>query len=106
MLKMMFFVHRRPNLDAKTFSKYWRETHAPIARELPGLRRYVQHHTVSGPEDSEPLYDGIAEMWYDDAAALEQAMAAPEGQAAQEDAEKCMDLERTTFIVVDQNSVV
>ncbi len=106
MLKMMFMVHRRPDLDADAFSKYWRETHAPIAKQIPGLRKYIQHHAISGSDGSAPPYDGIAEMWYDDDAALEQAMATQEGQAAQADAAQCMDLERMLFMSVDQNSVV
>jgi uncharacterized protein (TIGR02118 family) len=106
MLKMMFMVRRRSDLDADTFSKYWRETHAPIAKMIPGLRKYIQHHAIPGPDGSIPPYDGIAEMWYDDAAALEQAMSTQEGQAAQADAEKCVDLERLLVISVDQNTVV
>ena len=38
---------------------------------LPGVRRYVQSHTLlSAYGEGEPIYDGIAEVWADDTAAL------------------------------------
>jgi uncharacterized protein (TIGR02118 family) len=106
MLKMMFLVHRHPDLDIESFSSYWRGTHSEIASMIPGLRKYTQHHAVPGPDGSPPLYDGVAEMWYDDAESLERAMASPEGQAAQVDAEKCMDIKRLVVMIVEQHAVV
>ena len=106
MIKMMFLVHRRPDLDSEAFRKYWRETHSQIANKIPGLRKYVQHHAAPGPDGSPPPYDGFAEMWYDDAEALEKAMATPEGQAAQADTEKFLDLERVLAFSVDQVTIV
>jgi len=38
MIKMMFLVHKRPDLDSMAFRKYWRETHSQIASKIPGLR--------------------------------------------------------------------
>ncbi|MDH4315734.1 MAG: EthD family reductase [Gammaproteobacteria bacterium] len=106
MLKIMFLVKRKATLDKDAFSKYWREAHAPIAGRIPGLRKYIQHHVVSGVGGATPPFDGIAEMWYDNGAALENAMATPEGQAAQADAEKCMDLESMLVMNVEQTAVI
>ncbi|MGH8009327.1 MAG: EthD family reductase, partial [Candidatus Binatia bacterium] len=39
----------------------------PIVRKLPGLRRYVQCHTVDAAYAyAEPRWDGVAQIWADD----------------------------------------
>lgn len=103
---MVFLVHRHPNLDAEAFRRYWKDTHAPIAAKLPGLRRYVQKHSNAGPDGSPPMYDGVAELWFEDAGALEQAMASPQGHAAVADTEKFMDVDRTQGFSVEEVIVV
>ena len=106
MIKMVFLVHRRPDLSSDEFRKYWRETHSQIAAKIPGLRKYIQHHAEPGPDGSPPPYDGFAEMWYDDAESLERAMETPEGQAARADTENFLDLDRLLAFSVDQVTVV
>ena len=106
MIKMVYLIHRQPELDAEEFSRYWRENHAPIAAKIPGLRRYVQNHSTAAPDGSSPPYDGVAELWFDDMESLDRAMASPEGQVAVADAEKCMDFSRMETISVDEVTVV
>ena len=57
MLKIMFLVKRKATLDKDAFSKYWREAHAPIAGRIPGLRKYIQHHVVSGVGGATPPFE-------------------------------------------------
>jgi uncharacterized protein (TIGR02118 family) len=71
MLKMMFLAYRRAGMDAEEFQRYWREIHAPIASKIPGLRKYVQNHSARASDGSDPPYDGIAEMWFEDATSFE-----------------------------------
>src|SRR5258705_6713374 len=41
-----------------------------VAR-LPGVRRYVQSHPrLAGYGKGEPIYDGIAELWFEDTKAM------------------------------------
>jgi len=74
---------RKPTLSHEQFVKHWLEIHGPLAHAVPGIRRYVQSHIVSTrtrsdiPE-TEVEVDGIAELWYDDQAALARAAASPE----------------------------
>lgn len=105
MLKMVFLVRRRPDMDAEAFSRYWKEHHAPIARKLPGLRKYVQNHARAAGSDAPP-YDGMAEMWWDDAKAFEDSLASREGQAAREDAARFMDVGRIQAVSVDEVTIV
>lgn len=105
MFKMVFLVHRRPEMDSEDFHRYWSETHAPIAAKLPGLRKYVQNH-ASGKEDGGDTYDGFAEMWWDSKEAFEQSLASPEGEKAIEDAAKFIDVDRMQSFSVDEVTVV
>lgn len=106
MIKMIFLVHRQPQLSPDEFRRYWKETHAEIARKIPGLRKYTQHHAVPGPDGVEPPYDGFAEMWWDDAESLQMALGSPDGKAAVEDIGNIVDLERQQVFVVEQYSIV
>jgi len=71
MIKMVAVLQRRPDLGVEAFQQYWREQHAPLVVRLPGLRRYVQSHTLlSGYRRQQPAADGVAELWFDDTTAL------------------------------------
>ncbi len=106
MFKIMFLVHKRPDLDREEFYRYWREDHGPIAAKLPGIRRYVQNHSIPDSDGGLPTYDGFAEAWFDDAESFERALESPEGVAALDDAAKFMDMDRMTSFPVNEVEVV
>ncbi len=68
------------------------------------MKKWVQNHVTSVP--SEVAVDGIGELWFDDAKAMEQAMNSPEMAAAVEDAKNFLDMERTYAVVVDEKTVI
>ena len=71
MIKLLSILQRKSDLDVDSFQHHWRGQHAEIVSRLPGLRRYIQSHTlVSGYAKGQPAADGIAELWFDDSAAL------------------------------------
>ena len=73
MIKLILTLKRKPGLTQEEFSRYWKETHAPLALEhSPGLEKYVQNHFVR-LNDKEPPYDGIAELWFKDMDSLRTA---------------------------------
>ncbi len=104
MIKMIFLVHRRPELTRDEFQTHWREKSGPIGSKIPGLRKYVQHHAVPGLDGAEPPYDGFAEMWWDDDESLQKALESPEGKAAVEDIENIVG--RQEVFVVEQHEMV
>ena len=53
---------------------------------MPGLRKYVVN-VVKRPPNREPEYNGVVELWFDDADSMKNAFASPEGQATQKDTE-------------------
>ena len=84
---------------------------------LSGMRQaYLACQAHSGFEEvgtqqrhsmpSEAAPDGIAELWFDDAQALEQAMDSPEMAAAVEDAKRYLNMATTYALVVDENTVI
>ena len=71
MVKALSFFRRRPGMAVDAFQAYWRSRHPEAVLKLPGIRRYAQSHTrLAGYGKGEPIYDGIAELWFDDTAAM------------------------------------
>lgn len=68
--------------DAGAFDKYYRETHIPIAKKIPGLRKYeVSRGPVVTPAGISGFHL-IATLHFDDLGAIQAAFASAEGQAA------------------------
>ena len=91
------------------FMKHWVEVHAPLAHAVPGLRRYVQNHikgerTRTDIPATEVAIDGIAELWFDDQAALEAAAKTPEMKALHADGAKFIG--RIRSYVIDEKTVI
>ena len=104
MTKVIFVVHKRPDMDRGEFRRYWRDVHGPLAARMPGLRRYVQDHALPGTS-AEPPCDGIAELWLDSPEAMQAAFASPEGVATTADIPNFLDPDRIGEMVVEEVSV-
>jgi len=104
MVKALSFFKRKAGMSVEAFQGYWRSKHPEVVVKLPGLRRYVQSHTLlSGYGKGEPVHDGIAELWFDDTGAM-RAFAGSETYAAvRADEERAVDIGITgvPFFVVD-----
>jgi len=104
MVKSVFVLKRKPGLSVEAFQKYWREKHAEVVKGIPGLRRYVQCHTLlSGYRKGEPIYDGAAELWYDDTETLRRISDLPESKAAMADNENYADVSKMAVIVTEEH---
>jgi len=107
MIKAVTYLKRRPGMPVVEFQTYWREHHPQFVKKLPGLRRYVQSHTVRGGyEKREPAYDGIAECWFDDTDALRALRDTPEMAAVQIDETKFADRITMGLIITEDHVVV
>ncbi len=49
MIKYVTVLFRRNGVGREEFSSYWKDTHAPILRQIAGLRGYVQNHALPDP---------------------------------------------------------
>ena len=99
MIKRLSFLHRKPGTSHAEFVEYWTTTHADIARDLPGLRKY--HTSVPLKPEAAP-YDGVVELYFDDVEACEAAFDSAVGQRVMEDAANFIDLDRTERMYVDE----
>ena len=82
MIKVIAVLCKRSDMSREEFVRYWREVHAPMAQRMDGIRRYVIDPTLEAFAMGEPSFDGVAELWFGDAAAARAAFASPAGVAA------------------------
>ncbi len=82
MVKLVALYRRPP--DPAAFDRHYAETHLPLIRKMPGLRRLEAWRITGAPGGKAPYYL-IGEMHFDDQDALRAAMRSPEGRAAGED---------------------
>jgi len=80
----MVAIYRTPK-DPRAFDEHYFTVHVPLAKTLPGMRRYEVSRgaimtTTGGPV---PYLIGI--LHFDDMAAMRSAFATPEGQACAAD---------------------
>ncbi|MFI7702835.1 EthD family reductase [Nonomuraea sp. NPDC049480] len=71
--------------DPAAFDRHYREVHVPLARRLPGLRRYVIGRDPAAVRGGAPCYL-IAELEWDTLEESHAAFASPEGHATAADA--------------------
>ena len=77
-------LYKKP-ANAAAFDTYYFGTHVPIAKEVPGLRRYeVNAGPVAAPQGDSP-YHLAAILSFDSSDALQRALGSIEGQAAAAD---------------------
>jgi len=108
LLKRISLVKRKPGIDRDEFCRYWREVHGPLALKLPGLLRYVQCHSVpSMYAKGDPPFDGAAQVWFADLAAMERAFTSREYlEEARPDGAKFIAPDGVVSLLVEENRVV
>lgn len=81
----LYALYKRP-VDAAAFDRYYYATHVPIAKKVPGLRRYeVTTGGVSALGGGDAPYHLVATLTFDSLAAIQAALVSPEGQATAAD---------------------
>jgi uncharacterized protein (TIGR02118 family) len=80
-MAQLLVMYKTPH-DAAAFDMHYAEKHIPLAKKIPGVRKYqVSKGPVATPAGPSP-YHLVATMQFDDIAAIQQAFASAEGQAA------------------------
>ncbi len=106
----MGLLNKKPDWSTERFRARWRDHHAALARQLPGLRSYVQNHVTDraqrgiasarGPEE----LDGFSQLTFDDAPAMRAAMATAVGPQLVADEQHFIG--RLRIVTVDSHTVV
>lgn len=106
MVKVITFLKRKAGMPVEEFQRYWRDRHPAVVTRLPGVRRYVQSHTlVSAYAAGEPLYDGIAEVWADDTDALRAMTRSPHHPDLQADEARFIDRATMGMLITEDQLV-
>jgi uncharacterized protein (TIGR02118 family) len=105
LIKTIIIMKRKPGLSQEEFSKYWKEKHAPLVlKTIPGLIKYVQNHRVK-LSDREPVYDGVAELWYKDLDSfrfMSKWYRSDEGKILRDDEAKFMDTSNVISYICEE----
>ena len=100
MLKVLVFLKKRDGVSGEEFRAHWGGPHGAIALRMPGLRKYVQNHALADGS----AHDGVAEMWFDDQAALGVAFSSPAAAEAAQDAATF--IAETKVMIVDEREMM
>lgn len=106
MIKVIAVLYKRPDVSRQEFVRYWREVHAPMAQRMEGIRRYVIDPTLEAFAMGEPPFDGVAELWFDDAAAARAAFASAVGVATTQDVAKFAQPAKTQIAIAEEIAIV
>lgn len=85
MIKLVALVRKKPGMADAAFRTYWLNIHAPLASLIPGMRGYIINIAAASGALVPAPYDGSAEIWFDDVAAMEAGLASPQGRVAGDD---------------------
>jgi uncharacterized protein (TIGR02118 family) len=67
---------KKPNITTEEFRRIWRDVYAPMYREIPQVKSYVQYHLNDKRKDeTEDPIDGIAIMSFDSETSMREAWA-------------------------------
>jgi uncharacterized protein (TIGR02118 family) len=76
----LLVLYKAPT-DPAAFDQHYFTTHVPLARKLPGLRRYeVSAGPIATPQGDAP-YHLVATLSFDSRDSIQQELRSPEGQA-------------------------
>ena len=103
MIKAIYFIKRKPGMTLEACREYWLKDHAALVLKVPGLVKYVQSHTMdAGYRNREPIYDGIAELWYENLDDMRKTANTPISRETLLDNEKFLDMSKFAFILTKE----
>jgi uncharacterized protein (TIGR02118 family) len=106
MVKVLAFFKRRGGMAVEEFQAHWRDRHPEVVTKLGGVCRYVQSYTrLAAYRKGEPVYDGAAELWFEDTAAIRALRDTPAMAAVQADEARFIDRSTLGLIIADDHVV-
>jgi len=107
LVKGVWRMRREAGLSVAEFRRHWIEIHGVIAQKIPGVRRYVQSHTIDEAYAfAEPRWDGVAQLWWDSPEALTEALKTPEFAEDMRDGQEFIDGKTISFFLAQENVVI
>ena len=107
LIKGVYQLQHRDGMSVEEFRKYWIDVHGNLGSKLPGLRRYVQSHVVDEAYMyARPYFDGVAQLWFDNADSMRAAFDSPAGKALAADGPKFIDMSALRMFVAQEHVVI
>ena len=85
MIHVIGTAYKKDGLTSEEFFRHYRDVHAPLNRNVPGLRGYVVWEVTRKLMGDLETPDAFVSQWYDDEQAMAAAEASPEMAEAWED---------------------
>jgi uncharacterized protein (TIGR02118 family) len=107
LIKGVWQLKSKPGMTLSDFRKYWLGVHGPLALKLPGLRHYVQSHLIDEAYlYAEPRFDGVAQLWFDDAQSFTAAFDSKPGKELAADGAEFIDTAQMRFLMAQEHIVI
>ena len=101
MIKRVSLLTRKDGMTREQFTRHWLEIHAPLARPVPGLKRYVQSHIL---EEFRRADIPTSAVQVEDRASMERALASPQMAALHADGALFIGANKT--FVVEEKTII
>jgi len=104
MIKTQVLVKRKAGMTREDFAAYWLGTHVAITAKIGGIRRQTISIVRADLQRADTPWDGLANAWWDDAAAIATARQGDAFRAMLADEANFVDLSvRRPMVVVEIN---
>lgn len=84
-IKLASPMNRLDGMSRADYATYYVEQHTKAASGLPGNYRYIGSPAIQGVDGGDPPFDGFAEMYYPDVAAIRAAYTSDAWETARRD---------------------
>lgn len=103
-IKIVIFFKRKPGMSVEDFQGHWRTIHARLIVALPGIKGYRQSHVLaSAYRDGEPIYDAVAESYFDNTQAMRDLARTPAYAAVLADEPNFIDVATMKSVIADEH---
>lgn len=101
LIKRIVLLKRKPGMSRQEFRDHWVNQHAQTVKTFPQVKKYVVN--FFSPSLSDPPFDGVAELWFEDETKLKEYETSQEvASFVKEDNPKFMDTAKRFSAVVDE----
>jgi len=107
MVKLIALLKRKAGMSREEFKRRWLIDHTKLSSQLPDCREYRINIALDHQPDGdgvEPLYDGTAELWWDNVASMERCFSTEIAGIAGRDADAFCDIR--IHIFTEEYSVI
>lgn len=100
-MALLIAIHKTPH-DPAAYNQHYFDKHVPLAKNLPGLRKFEVSH---GPVTRADGVHLVAVLHFDDAASAEAALSSDAGKAALDDLPKFAEDGNIELIIIDTHEL-